>query len=162
MLVASFDEQIGVRPDDADGVGYARRLLHAGVLLEDFEGGNVQGKVLQPHRPPQLGRHVMTRLQDYLLLEPGFLYAEVVFIEIGLQMVRRIAIQRERGPVGNQPPMRMLTSQCTVASQRNTCVLQGACRPEGPTLGRVVACFTLGFLTIRSCHIIRFRLLKAD
>lgn len=49
----------GVRPDDADGAGYAGRLLDAGVLLEDFEGGDVKGQVLQPHRPPRLGGHVI-------------------------------------------------------------------------------------------------------
>lgn len=59
-LLLHRNEHVGVRPDDEDGIGYARRLLHAGVLLEDLKGGDVQRQVLQPHRPPQLGRHVMT------------------------------------------------------------------------------------------------------
>ena len=40
---------LGLRADDANGVGDARRLLHAGILLEDFEGGDEEGKVLQSH-----------------------------------------------------------------------------------------------------------------
>lgn len=37
---------VGVRTDDANRVGDSGRLLYAGVLLEDIEGGGEEGQIL--------------------------------------------------------------------------------------------------------------------
>lgn len=54
-----YRKNTGLRADHADGAGNAGRILHARALLEDLEGGSDEGKVLQPHRSPRLGGHVI-------------------------------------------------------------------------------------------------------